>query len=342
MKPLTNKPKKRKIRKLVTRRLERKWQKMQSKMLLLESQIIGRSPLNTKLVSNTSNIQTHRPIRELLDDWLASKKGCSSVSDQRNAALAAKWFNQFAGERLLAKQVVAEFASYLCSQRDYSQNTCCLMGIKVREFIRWLNTNGMSSGNEALGVKWPSFAKQVARPIYTEKEYERLLSANEGYNIEWPIMLMWHTGMSATDCCNLKWGDVDLKDCFVKRRRTKTGVLSRISFTRGGAFHRELQRMRKECEETIGNVTDETPVSSAWAMNTHTIRSGLRDACIRAGIKYRSPHSFRSTFITNLVERNVHPTIAMAMTGHTNPIVFSRYATVSNEQIRESLQGGGA
>lgn len=337
MKPvITNKPSApRKIRKLLTSRMDERWNRAKRKLERIESEILGRSPLGAKVIRPDTNYQDSFQIQQTAAEWIASKKNRCSESDLRNAMKAVRWLDEFANGRALTKRLVSEFCDSLHKKPGYSQNTCFLTGIKVREFLRWLVASGRCQQDFSLGLQWPSMKPQQARCPYTKTEYERLLKANDGYAIYWLIMLMWNTGMATVDACDLRWGSVDLDKCIITRNRSKTGTRQEIPIIRGSELHEELIKKRKECEGVYGSIKSDTPVSIEWFNNTNGTRAMLMKACERAGVKYKSPHSFRAAFVGRMHKLN--PMVAMKITGHKSPSVFAAYADPDEATLRKEI-----
>lgn len=333
---LSNKPRQ-SVRKLVTGRMDKQWQAAKRRLARIESKILARSPLGEGVINPRRSYQESFMIQQTAAEWIASKKSRCSPSDLRNAMMAARWLEDFAGGMALTKRLASDFCDSLHRKEGYSQNTCFLMGAKIKEFLKWLATSDRCQQDYSLGLQWPGMKPQVPRQPYTELEYEKLIKANEGYNVWWLVVLMWHTGMASVDACDLRWGQVDMDECFIVRKRSKTGTEQRIPIMRGSDLHEALIKRRKECEETNGEVKPEDPVSNEWFKNHNNTRFMLKQACIRAGVKYKSPHSLRATMVSRMNEFGLNPIMAMQITGHKSAKVFSGYANVKNETLRREM-----
>ena len=75
------------------------------------------------------------------------------------------------------------------------------------------------------------------------------------------------------------------------------------------------------------------------------IRSGLRLACKKAGIKYGRfvtggfiLHDLRHTFNTNMRKAGVAESVIMAITGHSTREMFDRYNTIDESDTRKAVE----
>ena len=207
-----------KVRKLVTSKTNKRWLKAKQKLEQIEAEILRRSPLSESVIRPKEFYADSFDIVKTSAEWLESKRNRCSVSDLKNAANAIQWLSDFAGKNPLTKRLASEFCDSLHGKKGYSQNTCFLMGAKIREFLRWLLISGRCQQDYGAALQWPTAAPQRARHTYSHSEYCKLEKSNRGYNAHWLIVLLWGTGMASVDACDLRWGQVDLDNLIIKRQ----------------------------------------------------------------------------------------------------------------------------
>jgi hypothetical protein len=67
-----------------------------------------------------------------------------------------------------------------------------------------------------------------------------------------------------------------------------------------------------------------------------SIKSGWKNAILKAGLPGKIPHDFRRTAVRNLVRAGMAEVVAMKMTGHKTRTVFGRYNLVSQTDLVEA------
>ena len=123
----------------------------------------------------------------------------------------------------------------------------------------------------------------------------------------------------------LQWADVDLEAGRIRLRGTKTAARDRTVAIDPGLA---TQLAAVPLEHRIGAVL------GVWA----NVRRDLAAACVRAGIPAISPHGFRHTFASWLVQRGVDLFVVAKLMGHGSTAMVQRhYGHLSPKNFEDAI-----
>lgn len=328
--------------KLLTKALEKKWNRARQRLVAIERQIVNRSPSAAKLVSrDPAHILT---FRELADARLAEmdKHHPTTKADSAAYSFAAAILGD---NTVPTKAVMTAFCEAL-KRADCSQNYKSKIGSVVRKLMRWAYATDRAELDLSMDMlNWPRAAAQKPRPTYSGEEYRQIRALLGDSPLGFIVTLGWNTGMSVADCCNLTWGDVDVEKLFIRKPRGKTGVVARIPIVAGGELDVWLKKLHADVKYALGSVQPTYPVCRDAYMAKHKIIARFKRFCAQHGIQYRSFHSFRTSMVATFDGQNMNIIAAMAITGHSDPKSFAGYSHASDEAVRAAYalvrtQGG--
>ena len=150
------------------------------------------------------------------------------------------------------------------------------------------------------------------------------------------IELLFATGMRISELCALKPADVDLQDRTIliygkgaKERRIQIGSEAVVSILR--TYCDEYREVMQKSRSFFVNQSG-TPVSD------QAIRRMINRYVKRAGIEMHiTPHMFRHTFATSLMEADVDIRYIQEMLGHSSIHITEIYTHVSMAKQRDIL-----
>jgi len=185
--------------------------------------------------------------------------------------------------------------------------------------------NGKAERNPAQGVKMLKENHERDR-VLTPEEYHRLLAACPPH-LKPVVQLAYHTGMRQGEILTLTWGQVDLKEGFIRLdpEHTKTGE------GRWVPLNQELVEMFRALPRGLPGARVFTYQGRGVAEMKRSFVSAVR----RAGIEDFTFHDFRHTFNTNAYRNGVPIPTIMAITGHKSLSMFKRYTTISPQDLKE-------
>jgi integrase len=193
--------------------------------------------------------------------------------------------------------------------------------------------DGKAERNPAQGVKLLKENNERDRVLSME-EYARLLTRCP-VHIKPLVKLAYHTGMRQGEILGLTWGQMDLKDGFIRLHpeHTKTNE-GRLVPLNG-----ELVEMFRDMRAALaGFPLPGVKVFTYAGRSVGSIKRAFTTACIKAGIEDFTFHDLRHTAINNWRLQGHDYFRIMAATGHKTLSVFRLYNTVSREELK-SLMG---
>lgn len=231
-------------------------------------------------------------------------------------------------------QKVKDYLYYI-RKFDYKKTTLARKIASVRTFYKYLYRERLVDVNPATNLSAPKRPKSLPK-FLTPEEIEQILS---GIKIETPagyrnraiLELLWATGMRISELSGLNFGDLNLENneitVFGKGAKERIVLVS----DRAKTF---LERYIKNARPLIAkgfnteNITDETPVfinNTGFRLQNKTIRNAINEVVENIELpKHVTPHMFRHSFATKLIENGADLRVVQELLGH---------ASISNTQI---------
>lgn len=151
------------------------------------------------------------------------------------------------------------------------------------------------------------------------------------------IELLFATGMRVSELTGLSDNDVDLDDGTVLIYGK--GSRERLIQIQEGPALASLKRYRAVFEKEITDTGRFFVNSRGVALSDQSIRNMINDHARRAGIsQHMTPHMFRHTFATGLLDNGVDIRYIQAMLGHSSINTTEIYTHVSTDRQRKILE----
>ncbi len=184
--------------------------------------------------------------------------------------------------------------------------------------------NGKAERNPCQGVR---FLKEnnVRDRILSSEEFTLLLTHCPPY-LKPILKLAYHTGMRKGEILGLTWGQVDLKEGFIRLKSEDT----KSNEGRLVPLNKEMAEMFRAMPRGLPSVE----VFTYRGKSVASIWRGLDNACKKAGIEDFTFHDLRHTAINNWRLQGHDYFRIMAASGHKTMEVFKRYNTVSREELK--------
>jgi integrase len=189
--------------------------------------------------------------------------------------------------------------------------------------------NGKAEKNPACGVSLLR-ENNVRDRILSPDEYTLLL-AHCPAHIKPVVKVAYYTGMRQGEILNLTWGQVDVKEGFIKLdpEDCKSNKGRLVSLTR------ELVEMFKAMPRGLPGVR----VFTYRGRGLEAIKTAFNAAVKRAAIEDFTYHDLRHTAINNWRLQGHDYFRIMAVSGHKTMSVFKRYNTVTKDELKTLVQG---
>lgn len=153
--------------------------------------------------------------------------------------------------------------------------------------------------------------------------------------------MAYFTGMRRGELLSLKWEQVNLAEKSITLRAgTTKNDRRRVVFMEGELLD-AIQKQKRYRDTFVpscplvffrlvreGGETRAVPITS--------FRTAWENALKKVGLEGRLFHDFRRTGVRNLVRSGVPQTVAMKVSGHLTPSVFSRYDITSETDLIEA------
>lgn len=223
----------------------------------------------------------------------------------------------------------------------------------LKWFCRWLHGSGIIRVN--LAADLPGIRRTEPPKIkstVSEAQFRALQKHSLGVWYYWPITVGWYTGLAMSDACNLRWGEVDMKECIIRKNRMKTASPCTVPFMRDGELHQMLESRqwayRNGTRPKLDGETDDPKFDFVDYESASRMRKGKVETMSdlfeklkrRAGITdpRLTIHSLRVSFCSRLANSQVNMAVAMAMTGHKTVTMFKTYVRPTEESLRQGLE----
>jgi site-specific recombinase XerD len=147
------------------------------------------------------------------------------------------------------------------------------------------------------------------------------------------FMTCYAAGLRINEACHLRVGDIDSQQMLVHVRHAKGGK-ERITLLSAKLL--EVLRIywmeQKPRPWLFPGKTPDRPLSSDAA------RQALEQICLDAGLtKKCTPHTFRHSFATHLLDAGVDLVVLQALLGHHSIRTTSRYTHISVQRIQKVI-----
>jgi integrase/recombinase XerD len=227
----------------------------------------------------------------------------------------------------------AELEAYAEKLRGLAPASVSRKLAALKAFYKFLFQEEIIAQNPAADLALPRLPRRLPKAL-SQKETGRLLAAPAmSWRDRAALELLYSAGLRASELTGLKFGDVDLTECFLKVRGK--GAKERIvplSAPAAAAVKKYLEHERAN----LKNPADELFLShNGRALTRQLIWRLVKKTAGQAGLlKNVSPHSFRHSLATHLIENGADIRTVQEILGHANIATTQIYASVSREHLR--------
>lgn len=218
---------------------------------------------------------------------------------------------------------------------NYKKTTIARKISALRTFYKYLYRERVVETNPVSGVSAPKKGKSLPK-FLDKEEIEQILN---NVNIETPsgfrnraiLELLWATGMRISELSGLNFGDLNLEHNEIKvfGKGSKERIVL-ISERAKSYLERYLHTARKLVAQgfSIPDMGEDSPVfinNTGYRLNPKTIRNVINSIVEKISLpKKVTPHMFRHSFATHLIENGADLRVVQELLGH---------ASISNTQI---------
>ena len=230
---------------------------------------------------------------------------------------------------------------------NYKKTTISRKISALRTFYKYLYRESLVDINPVSGISAPKKDKVLPK-FLSKDEVEKILN---NVNIETPagyrnraiLELLWATGMRISELSGLNYGDLNLEQNEI--RVFGKGAKERIVLVSERAksyLERYLQNARKlvAIGFDVGEVAENSPVfinNTGYRLNPKTIRNVINSIVEKIQLpKKVTPHVFRHSFATYLIENGADLRVVQELLGHASISNTQIYTHISTKHLTET------
>lgn len=252
------------------------------------------------------------------------------------------WLN----EKEIAEVTYNTIRDYLLyiQQFNYSKTTTARKIASLRTFYRYLYREKITNSNPAIGVHSPKRGKSLPE-FLTEHEIEQVLNnikmeTPAGYRNRTILELLYATGMRISELSSLNFENLNLDENEIKV--FGKGAKERIVLVSSRAKN-FMDNYIKTVRSLIFKEADPSPKSpvfinkTGYRLQPQSVRLAIKEVVEKIELpKHVTPHVFRHSFATKLLENGADLRVVQELLGHSSISNTQIYTHVSTERLKQT------
>ena len=239
--------------------------------------------------------------------------------------------------------VIREYLLYI-QQFNYSKTTTARKIASLRTFYRFLYRERVIETNPAIGVHSPKRGKSLPE-FLTETEIEQVLNnvkmdSPAGYRNRAILELLYATGMRISELSDLNFENLNLDEneikVFGKGSKERIVLVSERAKKFLETYIKTVRYLIFKDENQSAN----SPVfinKTGYRLQPQSVRLAIRDVVEKIELpKHVTPHVFRHSFATKLLENGADLRVVQELLGHSSISNTQIYTHVSAERLKHS------
>ena len=233
--------------------------------------------------------------------------------------------------------IVRNYINYLY-EKKYNSKSICNHISSLRSFFKFLKNEDIIDNNPMILIENPKLEKKLPKYLYYE-DLEKILNTPDiktdtGIRDSLILELLYVTGIRVSELINIKLQDIDQSNHKIKI--TGKGNKQRIVM-----YGKKCQELLDQYLKIRFNFLKENNDYlilgvKGKKINDRVIRNIINDLSQKAGINLRiSPHTFRHTFATHMLNEGADLRSVQELLGHENLSTTTIYTHVTNERLRQ-------
>jgi integrase/recombinase XerD len=234
-----------------------------------------------------------------------------------------------------------EYMEYLKAERGNGQSSLFKNAGVVKNFFHGLESLGhiLPNDNPMRGYRKIKPPPRKFRDVLSRREVKRLLEATDdetvlGVRDRALIMLLYSTGIRASECTGLKECDVDLEGMQIK-------VLGKGGDERLIPLSETAARSLRNYRKVRGEASGKTPFFKT-RLGVGVTRKGVYDRLKyyvrKVNIRKKiSPHNLRHTFATHTLKQGVNIVTLKELLGHRSIMSTMVYIRMTMLDLRKAI-----
>ena len=241
--------------------------------------------------------------------------------------------------RKVERTMIERYMGWLFERgREKTSQARCLCGI--RSFFNFLLVNDQIETSPAEFVDTPKFGRPLP-DILTTDEIDSIIAtvdmrSTKGLRDSAMLEVLYSCGLRVSELTSLRLGDLFFGEGYI--RVTGKGDKQRLVPV-SGAAREKIQRYLDD-RATKMSASDVVFLNNRGTQLTRVmVFTILREAVHRAGIdKHISPHTFRHSFATHLLEGGASIRQVQEMLGHESILTTEIYTHLEGDHLRDTVE----
>ena len=235
-------------------------------------------------------------------------------------------------------QFIRGYISYLYKQK-YQAKSITRMLSALRSFFKYLKREEKISTNPLDLITSPKVEKKLPKYL-TINDVEKILNASDmsnkiGIRDAFILELLYVTGIRVSELTNIKLNDISIVEKKIKIMGK--GSKERIVYY-GTRCQELLNKYLNIRNDFLKQANDYLILSNTGKqISTREIRNIINRLKVKAGIDINiSPHTFRHTFATHMLNEGADLRSVQELLGHENLSTTTIYTHLTNEKLRRT------
>ncbi|MBQ7126819.1 tyrosine recombinase [bacterium] len=230
---------------------------------------------------------------------------------------------------------------------DYKKTTIARKIASIRTFYKYLFREQYIDTNPANSLSAPKKPKPLPK-FLTPDEVERILNnikidTPAGFRNRVIVELLWATGMRVSELSNLNYGDLNLEEneirVFGKGAKERIVLISERAKNYLNQYINTVRKLIAPNTEAVENISESSALfinNTGYRLQNKTIRLAINDVVSKIEFpKKVTPHVFRHSFATKLIENGADLRIVQELLGHAGISNTQIYTHISMKHMRD-------
>lgn len=230
---------------------------------------------------------------------------------------------------------------------EYRKTTILRKIASLRGFYKYLYRERIIDNNPANSLIAPKKNKSLPK-FLTDDEMERILdnvqiTTPAGFRNRAILELLWATGMRVSELSGLNFGDLELENdeikVFGKGAKERIVLISKRAKKFLQQYINTARPLIPGCNGIKISNDESSPVfinNTGYRLQTRTIRNVINEIVERIQLpKHVTPHMFRHSFATRLIEHGADLRVVQELLGHASISNTQIYTHISTQHLKE-------
>ena len=238
---------------------------------------------------------------------------------------------------------------YFIQKFGYKKTTLARKIASIRTFYKYLYRERLVDTNPTTNLSAPKRPKSLPK-FLTAEEVEKIMNGIKidtpaGYRNRTILELLWATGMRISELSGLNFGDLNLENneitVFGKGAKERIVLVSdKAKNYLEGYINSARPLVAKGF--LLEPITDTTPVfinNTGYRLQNKTIRNVINNVVENIELpKHVTPHMFRHSFATHLIENGADLRVVQELLGHASISNTQIYTHVSTKHLQDVFE----